>query len=75
MTTGLLTYQGTIILWNERKHWGFIRRDDGESVFYHRDNAVFGLIPATGMRVAFEMAPGLSIDKKEQAVSLREVKS
>jgi cold shock CspA family protein len=69
------THQGTIVLWNPTKAWGFIRRDhDSERIFYHRDNVIPGFIPSLALRVEFEMAPPLSIGKKDQAINVRDAR-
>ena len=67
-----MTHQGIITLYNRAKAWGFITENSaGESRFFHYSNCVPGFSPQLGDAVAFEIAPPISLGKKDQAVNVR----
>jgi cold shock CspA family protein len=69
------THQGIIVVYNQAKAWGFIRELSGAEWFFHMANTAPEFVPQLGAAVEFEIGPPLSVGKKEQALSVREVKS
>ena len=63
-----MTYQGTIIRWNDERGFGFITGEDGEQVFLHSSALPEGVIPRPGTRVEYGIADGR---KGPQALSVR----
>jgi cold shock CspA family protein len=66
-------YRGTIVLYNEAKAWGFIKKDFGAEVFFHKSNTAPGFVPRLGVDVWYELAPPIRLGKKDQAVNVRPV--
>jgi cold shock CspA family protein len=63
--------QGIIVVFNEKKFWGFVREDStSEEYFFHQDNCP-GFKPYLAGRVEFEIAAPLRIGLRDQAINLR----
>lgn len=66
--------QGIIDAYNIGKGWGFIKKADGTSIFFHISNSD-GFKAERGLLVEFELAPGFKLGQPEQAVRLRKVEA
>jgi hypothetical protein len=63
--------KGTVVLFNAKKFWGFVREDvTSLEYFFHQDNCP-GFKPYLAARVEFEIAAPLRIGLKDQAINLR----
>jgi len=70
-----VTHQGMIVMYHQLKHWGFVRENEGTEWFFHLDNCASGFLPQLSAVVEFEIAPPISLGKKDQAVNVRGVQS
>ncbi len=70
-------HKGIITLYHRNKGWGFITASSegcSEEWFFHVDNCP-GYVPKLGDPVTFEIAPPISLGKKDQAVDVRPIES
>jgi cold shock CspA family protein len=70
-----MVHQGIVVMYHQTKHWGFVKEESGAEWFFHLDNCASGFQPQLGAAVDFEIAPPISLGKKDQAVDVRPVGS
>jgi cold shock CspA family protein len=63
-----MTNQGRITFFLAARHFGFIRRADGEQFFFHDTNHVG--TPALSQEVVFELAPPVKEGQKMMAINV-----
>lgn len=68
-----MVHTGTVVVFQEKKRWGFIEESDGSRWFFHTDNAEKGFQPRLGVFVTFQIGPPLTLGKPDQAVDVRGV--
>jgi cold shock CspA family protein len=71
MTAPRARHFGVITFYNAPKRYGFITRTTGQSYFFHVTNFENPALPVLNGEVSFEVGPGISIAKKEQAINVR----
>jgi len=62
---------GNIVSWNRERGFGFIETANGRKYFAHIHHWTSDDVPSVGMAVGFELGPGLSPHKPQQAIKIR----
>jgi len=63
--------RGIVEMYQPKRQFGFVRADNGEKYFFHRENCAAGFNPQLGARVEFQIAPPYILGKPDQAIDLR----